>query len=340
MISTAMRVLCSILGLIAMLLEATGLIAQGPAPGTTTLREASLAPNPPLPPEPRSKVDFFREMLAQKTTERQKTLAEKPEWQRKLLATKLKEYDALNPLEREIRLRVLELTEYLRPLMKSAGTNRAELLAKVPSDYRRLVEDRLQQWDLLPPDLQREVWENEMMQRYFVRLDASTPAEREAVLSQLSAPARQNLEERWSGWRALTADQRKKMFVRVNQYLELNDREQQKVLHLVSERDRQQTQKTLDALEKLPENQRRLYLDSLRKFANLTPEARYRFLQNAERWKTMSPVEQQRWRNLATKLPPLPPGLDEPPLPPGLSRQKSDPPLPPSLAARSLATNR
>jgi hypothetical protein len=89
--------------------------------------------------------------------------------------------------------------------------------------------------------------------------------------------------------------------------------------------------KTLQAFEKLPPDQRSLCVRSFREFVGLTPEERAEFLKNARRWKAMAPAERQTWRTVVTKLPPLPPGFGEPPLPPRFQQQTPGPataPLP------------
>src|SRR4051794_15374769 len=82
---------------------------------------------PPLPSVPtlKSPVDRFRELLALSPMERRRSLTNRPiDLQRRTLA-KLREYDALSPNERQLRLQATELRWYLRPLMELSPTNRA-----------------------------------------------------------------------------------------------------------------------------------------------------------------------------------------------------------------------
>ena len=63
-----------------------------------------------------------------------------PEIRARILA-KVREYQALDPDERELRLRATELRWYLMPLLREPPTNRAARLAQVPEDLRELVQD-------------------------------------------------------------------------------------------------------------------------------------------------------------------------------------------------------
>ena len=51
---------------------------------------------------------------------------------------------------------------------------------------------------------------------------------------------------------------------------------------------------------------RRACVESFQKFATMSPVERREFLRKAERWQHMSPEERETWRNLVTKLPPMP----------------------------------
>jgi hypothetical protein len=266
-----------------------------------------------------SPVTFFRQLLATDDNERTRVLAGKSEAQRKLILAKVDEYEALTPEERELRLRMLELRYYLQPLMQTARTNRDARLASLPPDIRKLVDERLNQWDLLPPGLQQEVLEGEITRNYFIRLEASSPAQRELILRSLPVSRRQELEEGFARWQILTPDQKHHAYKRLNQFFELTDEEQQKTMQTLSEPERKQMQKVLDQFEKLPVENRRYCLQAFYRFASLSPVEKELFLKSAERWQAMSPSERQAWRDLVTKLPPLPPGVEPlaaPPLPP------------------------
>src|SRR5581483_10374148 len=131
-----------------------------------------------MPPvaQPHSPVDIFRQLLVLSPRDREQYLTNKtPEVLARLLA-KVREYQALDPDERELRLRATELRWYLLPLLHTAPANRLAGLPNVPEQMRGLISSRLGQWDALPPAFQKEFLENERTLRYFTHLDATNPA--------------------------------------------------------------------------------------------------------------------------------------------------------------------
>jgi len=289
--------------------------AQGSpsTPAQAPSNSASIALAPPLPTA-KSPVDTFRELLAMNLTERKQFLADRsPENRRQILA-KLRQYEALRPAERDLRLKVTELRWYLLPLMRTPATNRLEQFAAIPREDRQLVEDRLQLWDILPPELQKELLDNEATIRYLCELGNQNPSLTNTSPGNVSHP-RQGSEL----WQNLSEDQKQKLLARFNQMFGLTDREKDKVLKTLSEPERQQIEKTLRKFSTLSPEQRAECIHSIEKFTKLSFEERRQFLKNADRWKLMSPDERQQWKEVVQKLtpqPPLPPGLNQPPLPP------------------------
>lgn len=274
-------------------------------------------------------VDTFRELLDMSPVQRKVALASRPvETQQRLLA-KLREYQALTPEARKLRLRATELRWWLLPLMHQPATNRVAQLAAIPADLRKLVDTRLEQWDLLPPDLQKVLLE----QDEWAGLETLTAVQRQKSLASLPPERRAALETGLARWRALTESQRRATCEQFDSYFHLTAREQKKVLSTFSEIERQQMEQTLRSFESLPLEKRRACVRAFEKFANLSLAERQQFLTNAERWQQMSLAERAAWRNLVstvTDWPPLPPGLGTP-LPP---------PLPTSPLPRSApATN-
>lgn len=312
--------ICWSVGSAAALAQTAERAAAAPAPKTV-----SALPTPPLPKPP---IVYFRELLALRPEELEQSLADKPEAQRNFLKAKLQEYTSLNPEEREARLRATELRWYLRPLMETHPTNRIPSLTAIPDDYRPLVEKRLEQWDLLPLELQREVLENEWLIQHFPPGESGTPTQQVAVRQGVAPDRREELERDLARWLALPQEKRQRMCDRFQQFFELPPEEKAKTLNALPEEERRQMEKTLRAFEQLPPAQRRLCINSFSKFANMTPDERAHFLKNAERWKEMTPEERRTWRTLVTRLPPLPPAFGEPPLPPGAPKSKPTPPLP------------
>jgi hypothetical protein len=112
-------------------------------------------------------VDLFRKLLAMTTRPGSMIfLTNRPPAVRLRIQAKLREYAALDPNERELRLRATELRWYLLPLLHESPTNRAAQLTAIPADLRALVNARLLQWDILPPPLQTEFFESEHALRY------------------------------------------------------------------------------------------------------------------------------------------------------------------------------
>jgi uncharacterized protein DUF3106 len=261
-----------------------------------------------VPPQSHSSPDFFsqlRQLIAMPADERGNFLTNRPPEIRDRILAKVAEYEALNPDERELRLRATELRWYLSPLMREPPTNRAALLAQVPDDVRELVQDRLQQWSILPPPLQQEFLENEQTLHYFDQV----PADSVAILPD---------------------EKLRKFAKQFNQFFELTEDEKQKTLTTLSDAERAQMQKTLQSFDKMPPWQRTECVNAFAKFAGMDARERAEFLKNAARWSEMSPAERQAWRDLVVNVP------QWPPLPPGLTLS---PHLPPD-SHPAVATNR
>ena len=104
----------------------------------------------------KSPVETFRELLAMSPAERKGWLGRHPVEVQRQIQAKLREYNALRPSERDVRLEVTELYYYLWPLMKTPATNRSAQLASVPERERAKVETRLREWDQLPAGKQQD----------------------------------------------------------------------------------------------------------------------------------------------------------------------------------------
>jgi len=296
------------------------------APGLRLPMWAQTAGDPPPLPPIKCPVDTFRELLDMTSEQRRQALAVRPVETQKRLLAKLREYQALTPEAQKLRLRATELRFWLAPLMGEPATNRAAQLNLIPTDLRKLVEDRLTQWDLLPPGFQKELLEKDEA----ARLAAMTVAQRQNNLAILLPEQRAALEAGLTRWRALTEDQRRATCEQFDGYFNLTAREQKKVLGTFSEAERQRMEQTLRSFEQLPLEKRRACVRSFEKFANLSLAERHQFLKNAARWQEMSLAEREGWRNLVntvTDWPPLPSGFGETPPPPvpGLPRTRSAP---------------
>lgn len=299
--------------------------ASGPPP---------LPATPPPLPTPKSPVDLFRELLAMTGPERRVALTNRtPEVRTRVLA-KLQEYELMPAELRELRLRATELRWYLVPLMKLAPAQRPALAVTIPSHLRKLVADRLERWDLLPPGAQGELLENELALDYFTQAGSPDAVPPPPPPDSLSEAQYEKLVAAMQRWEAMPAEQRRHMFERVRGFFDLNPREQEKALATFSGTDQQQMEETLEKFAKLSREQRIQCIRSFGKFAGMSAAERQSFLQNAKRWSAMSPTERETWRNLVRRLPempPLPPDFYNPP----------PPPLPPAAKSRpaALATN-
>jgi hypothetical protein len=286
-----------------------------------------------LPPGGKSPVETFRELLAMNALERKQFLTNRPpESQRQILA-KVREYESMKPSLRELRLKVTELRWYLLPVMRVPPGDRKAWLQRMPTDFLPLVEGRLQEWDKLSPEVQKELLDNEATLRYFTELEMG------AGTNSISPARTQMLERGIAQWQSLPESQRQKITHRFKQFFNLTPQEQDRALSSLSEAERQQMEKTLSAYGKLDAIQRAVCIRSFVKFAGLPLQERQQFLKNAERWKLMTPEERQAWKDLVNKL------SNQPPMPPGMEAAAGLPPMPPrppSLrfpARAPLATN-
>jgi hypothetical protein len=284
------------------------------------LRAENAAPPLPSLPQPHSPVDFFRQLLAMPPSDRENFLTNKPPEFREHLLAKIREYQMLDPNERELRLRATELRWYLTPFFHEPETNHAARLAQVPDDLRGLVKNRVGEWDILPPQLQQEFLANEHALHYFTHIDST------------NSPPPLPLDSNWhhgpndedqSRWNALSPDERRQITAQFNQFFELTSAEKQKTLNTLSVAERLQMEKTLQSFDKLPPAQRIECVHAYSKFAGMNPQERAEFLKNAEHWSQMSPAERQTWRDLVAHVPqwpPLPPTFIMPPMPPSLAQ--------------------
>lgn len=273
-----------------------------PVPVTENFPHSRTDIVPPMPAVT-SPVSYFRQLLMMSPAECNHSLTNRTPAARTNILAKLREYRALPPDERELRLRATELRWHLVPLMHMAPTNRAWRLAQVPPELLDLVKTRLTQWDALPAELQQEFLANDRTLHMFAQPPAppATNADQEKIAGQFS------------------------------QFFVLNPGEQKRLLGTLSETERAQMEKTLKTFEQLPAQKRALCIRNYAKFAGMSSGERAEFLKNAESWSKMSPQERQAWRQLvamAPLWPPLPPVQPPPP-----------PRLPPISAKPSVATN-
>jgi hypothetical protein len=275
--------------------------AQQPAPRLTVP-----PPRPPLTPSP---VDVFRMLLVTNLEGRNAWLAQRPVSVRGSMEAKLRQYAAMNADDRELRLQASQLRWYLPQLMRMKGPERLVHLTNLPAADRKLIESRLGLWDILPPNIQRDVLANESA---FRALEA--PPHPANAASPANDVHRAQLQRQYEVWRRI---------------VDMPPADKTRTLAKLSEADRERMELTLTALGKLPDEKRQLALEGFKKFAELSPAERTAFLQSAARWQRMSEAERRVWRAIVART--------QNPLP-------KPPPLPragalPSTPAEHLATN-
>ncbi len=290
-----------------------------PVPSTNTANVGvGTSQGPTLPPL-KSPIDFFREVLNRSGAERFEFLKGRSPASQRVILEKVREYEQLSPEQRELRLRVTELHYYLLPLMSVPAANRTNQLASISPEMRKLVEDRLQKWDQLSPESQKELLQNEATLRSLLEFANAPPGQPRPALSDAQ---RVELEAGIRKWRELSGEQRDSTIRRFNQFFDLTPEEKEHALSTLSEPERHQLERTLVSFENLSPLQRAQCVRSFQKFASLSPQERQQFLKSAEVWNRMSPSQRQLWKDLVYDLghqPPLPAPLGQPPKPPPAS---------------------
>ncbi len=294
---------------------------------------ADLATNAPSAGKPVSPIAHFRTLLAMTESERAEELAKRPEPQRTALARKVEQYAAMPAEDRELRLRATELRYYLLPMMRLPAGQREAQLASVPGELRDLVEDRLVQWNMIPPGFQEQLIDNQAALLVFSRLHPESPATADDLMAQLPASRATALEADFNRWQALSPGEQAQLLRGFNHFFELTPDEKERTLRTLSEAERLAMARTLQTFEHLPPEHRAACIRGFQQFVLMPPEEQARFLENADRWAAMSPEDREQWRTVVEQLsqmPPLPPGVepvllrDTPPLPPTFSEVMAD----------------
>jgi hypothetical protein len=247
----------------------------------------------------KSPVALFRELLAMSPQERRDAIAIRPPDIQKRILEKLNEYEILPNELRELRLRETELRWYLRPLMDEPSTNRPAALAKIPQELRPEVEERLQNWDHFPPDLQQQFKDNDF-------IASATPEQRDELLGQIPSERKDELKMRIDRWQKMSDADRRTALASFNKFFELTPEEKEKTLDAISDDEREQMKKTLSSYANLSPAQRAQCISAFEKFATMGVAERQQFLKSAERWQEMTPEERQKWRDLVSVAPIMP----------------------------------
>ena len=255
-----------------------------------------------LPPSP---VAWFRDLMDKDAEQRREMLTNRTAEDRKQIEAKVREYKALKPEQRDLKLKATELRWYFRRLMM-AGTNRPALLARIPEKERKLIEERLKAWDNLSPAAQKQLQTNEAW-----LIVITMPEEQKTNFLAHISPGRSNyLNQGIARLQAMPEADRQKLLERFQQFFDFGPQETQKILSPLSEAERQQIEKTLSKFAELAPWEREQCIRSFEKFTQMSLEERQQFLKNAERWKLMTPADREQWKDLVENLssPPYPPG--------------------------------
>ncbi len=284
------------------------------APSSVDLAKLS-----PIPAVARSRITFFRTLLDTNAAARQAMLESYPPQKRAGLEAKIKEYELLSLEQRELRLRATELQEYLLPLMSAPATNRADQIAAVPPDLAPMIAERLEHWDKLSPEEQKNVLDNKTAVQRLIEFGSISPLQQNQVLTNMSPGQRQALQDSLVNWQRLSEDEREVITRHFNEFFSLTASERAKTLRTLSDAERAQIERTIVTFHRLePRSRARI----LQKFCQLSPTEFKDFFKNVERWERLTPTERKAWRDLVTSA------SIQPPLPTGAVRPPDTPPLP------------
>lgn len=278
-------------------------VSRPPAPPRVVVDESARL-LPPLGPSP---VEKFRLLLEGTPADRNKILEGKSAAQREQILAKLDEFSALSPERREVRLQTLQLRWLLPQLLRLSPDHRAQVMSTLKTVDRDLVRARLDEWDILPPPLQQEIFENEFALRFFSRSPVPPPPTPEAW-NRYPAEQRQQIEKDVTRWNGLSDAERQRLQIQFDRFFELSDYERTRTLHALNPSEREQMEKVLQSFSHRPRAERERALLGFEKFAGLNAAERRQFLLNAERWTRMPAGDRAAWRELVTQLnPPAPP---------------------------------
>ena len=240
-----------------------------------------------LPPVPRVRTptDRFRELLAANAEQREVLLSRKPPAARALIEAKLREFGALRPDEREIRLRLAQFQDSLRTLLPLSPSERGPVMASVPEEDLPWIEERLVAWDQLPESERRDVLESERRLSWFVRQAGAEPDRRSAEAYVATLPPAE----------------RARKAAAFSRFFDLKASEREAALGTLSQTERQQMERALSDFAALTPEDRERCVRGFQKFEALSPAEREQFLRRAERWKAMSPNDRAAWRRLVQK---------------------------------------
>jgi hypothetical protein len=261
-----------------------------------------------------SRVEPFRQLLGANVSEREKLLASRPETQREQFRKALRDYDSLAPAERERRLQALELRFLITYLIPMAPEARTQALARLPATNQPAVRERLDYWDRVSPDVQKQLLANERLMRDFINRIVSAPPRPPMPGGVSGSNMFRRINRAVSSWNSLPESKRAEAEQAFRKVFELGSTEA--AAGILPPAELEEMKQALERFKYLSPAGRSSVLRNSGKLMEMSPEERQLFLRSAEEWQKLSPKDREAWRNLVNKLPvfPLdPPGLRMPP---------------------------
>ena len=139
-------------------------------------------------------------------------LTSRSEKSRQVILERLEEFDKLQPDEREVRLERMKLRAQLLPLLSTPPAQRKLLTASLPEADRLALQDRLQLWDQLGQELQKQVLENEGMLNCIMPVRTVSSNELHRVMLSLPESDRLKIATNWQRFQQIPPKDREKMY--------------------------------------------------------------------------------------------------------------------------------
>ncbi|MEE9235523.1 MAG: DUF3106 domain-containing protein [Candidatus Acidoferrales bacterium] len=199
---------------------------------------------------------------------------------------------------RELFMRVAPLP----PDEQRRALESSPLFQQLPPMARQRFEQRLAQFNALPPERRRErlerfqraAWAEQAAQALFLRLGPLPPEQQERVLrndeffQRLPPPAQQRFRRHLEQFNTRPPEERQRILQRFQRFAELSPQEQQRLRRRarqfaqMSPEQRRQAQRIFQAWQQLPPERRRLIAERLRRLHQAPPEARARLTQEPQ----------------------------------------------------------
>src|ERR1035438_6785271 len=84
----------------------------------------------------------------------------------------------------------------------------------IPAANRKLVQDRVLEWDKLPPEVKKDLLANQATITYLAEIEGRTPEQRRQMLQSITPARREILESGINRWGSISDGQRRKLLER------------------------------------------------------------------------------------------------------------------------------